>query len=64
MRKFGPSHEMSSSLAGTQYGVSQNVTRNNAKIKFLVDQEAFSVNLHLCIASNAIPMLFIYHFYD
>ena len=57
-------HEMSLNLAGTQYGVSQNVTRNNAKIKFLVDQEAFSVNLHLCIASNAIPMLFIYHFYD
>ena len=64
MRKFGPSHEMSLNLAGTQYGVSQNVTRNNAKIKFLVDQEAFSVNLHLHIASNAIPMLFIYHFND
>ena len=55
---------MSLNLAGTQYGMSQNGTRNNANIKFLVDQEAFSVNLHLCIASNAIPMLFIYHFYD
>ena len=51
-------------LGGTQYGVSQNVTRNNAKIKFLVDQEAFSVILHPCIADNAIAMLVIYHFYD
>ena len=31
VRKFGPSHEMSLNLAGTQYGVSHFGTRNNAK---------------------------------
>ena len=37
---------------------------DNAKLKFFVQHPAFTVNLHLCLVVNAIPMLFIYHFYD